>query len=691
MRSNLFKSIILSVAVLSTSIHASDISQQDINDGVAALMGTKSVKVTTNTKKGTEDPTTRAGVKLRLSEALNSHLRASKNTKLKGESGAYFLYNSQLKKDMAFTILVSIKKKFHSNIAFYQDSSLGSVFDSSTISKEWGDYVNETNGFKKRKALKILDVTFKNQINSMTKPHSGNYIFSYRSSGSYPFDFDEMSKTVVFNTIGSSRISGVYDYFDLLRDNDLKRKNEDKGSRRTSYGIEVADKRERYKTTYVRNIGGGIPTRTTIGGKFIEALSPTGEAIKIYFDNEAEAERFENIAMDGNDEIYLQVQMYLSFIDSISSFVFTPIAVEMKSANKNIAMSKVFSIDKTSTPIDKSQLVNKKLSDILPLNKISKIRKVDTSSNIQLFDEGNTLYYLISHHGSSSKIHSGDKDITVSGMLAKYKYLGVLKGDYAVWSFDSLSKNNIDKGSVTSIGNAAGYLALKVIDGKVLLYKNRSAIAGIDSWLSKFRGSNLGARYAGDLSSGDATMLGDAPTLKAKPKVDVTKAQPNVEFKTNETPSKAKQTASRVANNTLESPSKAKLTVSKVVKNTPKTPVAKTLVKNDKLSISCDLAIKDTGGFFNGQHIVGTQITDVPREYLLNRIPQVLKSEGFVATTGEDANTLYYIEPQVSGKNYNHDVTFTDSGFSFEFRTYAGVAVSTSAVKSYFCDLIAKV
>jgi hypothetical protein len=680
-----FKPIILSVAVLSAPTHAFDISQQEINNGMAALMGTKPLQVGANDTKSTVSPTTREEVKLRLNEKQNSFARVSKNTMLKGESGAYFMYNSKLKAEMSLTVLSNIRKKYHSNVSFYQDESLGKVFKSSPISTEWDSYVNESNGFKKRKALKVLDAAFKQQESSMKAPHTRDYIFSYRVSGTYDFDFENMTKTLAFKSI--YRNTGDDNYFGLSAVSHLNRKEGDRGSigKSSIYQNKRYKKGVSYDTTMIDNINGVTPVYASLGGTLLDAInineSNSQATFTVTFENEDDAERYENFVMDDDDVTYLQVQMKLSFNSDISSFVFTPVAGEIKSANSNVAISKLYTVDKVSTYLNNRKFVEKSLSQVLPLDTMRAMRADGyATGNIQLFNNGNELYYLIKHHSAISKIHNGTEQINTKGILAKYKYLGVLEGDYALWKFEQLSDNNNDKNSTVDISDVYDYVALKYENNAfgnktIKIYTTKTKLSYSSNFLSEKYNTSLGDKYNGDLSSGDANML----STKAKVKTEAT--------------AKSKGTTNTVATK-QEKLSEPKVVAAKIISKPPimnKVESPTQFAKNDKYSISCDLNMKDAGGFFDGQHIVGTQKTDVPREYLLNRIPQVLKSEGFIATTGKDSNALYYLVPQKSGKNYNHDVVFTDSGFFFEFRTYPGVSISTSAAKDYFCDVIAKI
>jgi hypothetical protein len=140
------------------------------------------------------------------------------------------------------------------------------------------------------------------------------------------------------------------------------------------------------------------------------------------------------------------------------------------------------------------------------------MRVAGYDGNIQLFNDGNELYYLIEHHSATSKIHNGTKQINTNGILAKYKYLGVLEGDYALWKFEKLSNNNNDKNSTLEISDVYDYVALKYEDdayGKktIKIYKIKSKLRYSMDFLSKNYGRSLGAKFNGDLSSGDDSIL----------------------------------------------------------------------------------------------------------------------------------------------------------------------------------------
>jgi hypothetical protein len=654
MKSILLKSIIISIAALSANVYSSGTSLQDDDDDYDYSAFLAIDPVYSGPDKN--QPLTRSDVKLKLNDKINSYQKASKNTKLKGEPGAYIIHNRQLQEDMSFTVLSSIKKRFHSNFAFYNDSSLENSFYASPISKEWENYRNEKNGFKKRKALKVLDSAFENQLKLMKKPHSGNYIFSYEYSGTYEFDFEKMSKKISFKRISSFKNNS---YFPLDNVLPLHHKTEARV--------------KAYNETIAWNINGSIPVRQSLGGSLIDALSDNYN-MTVKFDNVEEAEIFENYVMDKDDVTYLQVQMELTFDDSISSFIFTPIAGEIKSSKNNIAISKLYTIDKTREYLGEHKFIDKELGDVLPLNKITKILKVNKNS-IQLFNGGKELYALIvqsNFEKSRARINNGAEDITVKGMLAKYKYLGVLEGDVALWSLDRLSDKNIDKNSKTQIKYAPDYILLYANGNEIHANMLKAQMSPPDDWSYKTE-NVVNQRYRGDLSSSDATLLKDTPTKKT---ATPTKHNP-VNSQTNEPKE----------NQTKPSAGKAEIKAHTVKKSTEIIEHP----KNDKFAISCNLDMKDTGGFFDGQHIVGTQKTDIPREYLTSRIKQIYKSEGFIQTTGADSNTLYYLAPQDSGKNYNYDATFTSDGFSLEFRTYKGVSISTKAAKGYFCEVIAKI
>lgn len=681
MKSKLFKCILLGVVVLSTSAQSSDTTPLQIEKSVSMLLGAK--KVSSNqryqSRRDAPEVTTRADVELRLGEKLNSHASVPKNSKLKGDPIPYLLYDMKLSEEMARTILTSLVKKYPSDESFYLDKSLDRLFMKSTIKTEWNAYLHETNAFKKRRALKALDEAFDKLKASGTTPHSANYIVSYPIDGTYDFDFDNMSKT--FTVSDAGRWGGLtHSYFEVLDSHRLQRAKGDRGDNgRENFIEELNYLVGRHYDTTTLGLQSNFPVKAVLEGSILDISTPNQKRgfgkYTIRFEDEGKAETFENFIMDPDDKGYLQIQMRLDFNDKMSMFMFTPVAVEIKSANKNMTMSDTYFITKTGDLLGHRKFVNKTIDEVLHLKNLASMRK-HGSGKLQLFNGGNELYYLFDSYESYTKINNGREDIQTKGALAKYSFVGVLEGDIALWTLDSRSKHNI--GKALSLYHAYDYIALKKSGDKIKFHSLRSLSLKVvdDKWLEEKFDSTLGDSYRGDLSSGEATPLTGVSTKKTKPqvksKVDKAVVKPTVPTVTK--------------TNINDSASSAAVSVTEAKSAEP--PVVNLLNKDGNLSITCDLSMKDTGGFFNGQHIVGTQKTDVPHDYLINRIPQIMKNEGFGESTGDDKDTLYYLAPQDSGGSYSYDVKVSEGFLSIEFKTYAGVSVGTKAMKSYMCGLI---
>lgn len=198
-------------------------------------------------------------------------------------------------------------------VGFAYDARLASYFEASSMSKEWTDFVSETNAFKRKKYQKLFEEKLKEFASFSHSFPTGNIIFNKRISAQYDFDFERMSKTLLiddyeFNSEYSCSLEGEVRTIDISPD----------GNSSTNLPGDIS--------FHTLPVTGGNLSKLLSVNPYDNSEKTKKCAIVVEFSDDVKAESFENITRGGN-EYRLQVSANVS--DDIAIL---PLKLEIKAA-----------------------------------------------------------------------------------------------------------------------------------------------------------------------------------------------------------------------------------------------------------------------------------------------------------------------------------------------------------------------